>query len=123
MNLPMTASMPNAIRCVVVIIMIMIIIIINLPPPSLRPVLNQMHSTYIAFHLEFLYGVTEAGGYVLGLNSHRFDVSAAFPGIFAAFVNSVNVTHYSIWYGIYVYTIYVTLLCLFSLVSYLKSLI
>jgi hypothetical protein len=93
MNLPMTASMPNAIRCVVVII-IMIIIIINLPLPSLRPVLNQMHNTYIAFHLEFLYGVTEAGGYVLGLNSHRFDVSAAFLGLFAAFVNLVNVIHY-----------------------------
>jgi len=116
----MTASMPNAIRCVVVIIMI---IIINLSPPSLHPILNQMHNTYIAFHLEFIYGVTEGGGYVLSLNSHRFHVSAAFTGIFAAFVNSVTVTHYTIWYEIYVYTIHITILCLFSLVSYLKSLI
>ena len=82
-----------------------------------------MHNTYIAFHLEFIYGVTEGGGYVLGLNSHRFQVSAAFPGIFAAFVNSVTVTHYSIWYGIYVYTIHITILCLFPFVSYLTPLI
>jgi hypothetical protein len=115
----MTASMPNAIRCVVVIIMI---IIINLTPTP-RPVLNQMHNTHIAFHLQFLYGVTEGGGYVLRLNSHRFHVSAAFPSIFAAFVNSVNATHYSIWYGIYVYTVHITTLCLFSLFSYLKPVI
>ena len=62
-------------------------------PQSLRPVLNHMHNTYIALHLEFLYRVGRGGCYVLVLNPHRFHVPAALSGIFGAFVNSVNVRY------------------------------
>jgi len=56
--------MPNAIRYVIIIIII--IIIINPPFSAAYP--QPTHNTHIAFHLGFLYGVTEGGGYVFGLN-------------------------------------------------------
>jgi hypothetical protein len=121
-NLPLTASMPNAIRCVVIIIIIIFFLFFFINPLLCIVFSTTCITRTLLFILDFCTG-REGGCHTLGLNSHWFHVPAAVSTIFAAFVNSVNVTQYSIRYGIYGCNICVRVLCSFSLASYLKPLI